>query len=400
MRIQLWSYNYDPEPTGIGPVSRVLAAGLRDRGHEVDVVAAHPHYPEPKWGVRRLPYREVRDGIPVLRLPLWVGRASAAERYRQELTYMASQFAALPVLGRPDVLVSVSPCFPALLPGIVNVRLRRLPWLLWLQDILPDGAAAVGLVRAGVVMSLARRLERTAYAQAHRITVPSQVFAQNLVGKGVSADRIAVLHNPATRTPGRSDGSSNGERPDGLRILAMGNIGHSQGLGPLAEAFERSPALAGHNVRLVIAGHGVAADEVRRVASGRIEMIGLVDDSRLESELQRADVGLVSQRYGGAEFNIPSKLMNFMTYGLPCLAAVNPDGEVARIVKEARCGWIVNSTRAEQLPEKIAELSVRREEIAERGDAAAEYARRHFSAARYVEQFEVPLREAIGAWTG
>lgn len=27
LRVQLWSYNYDPEPTGIGPVSRVLAEG-------------------------------------------------------------------------------------------------------------------------------------------------------------------------------------------------------------------------------------------------------------------------------------------------------------------------------------------------------------------------------------
>src|SRR5438445_1530913 len=84
VRIQLWSYNYDPEPTGIGIVSTVWARAMRDRGHEVEVVAAHPHYPEPQWGTRVLPYREVRDGIKVLRLPLWIGRGSAAERYRQE----------------------------------------------------------------------------------------------------------------------------------------------------------------------------------------------------------------------------------------------------------------------------------------------------------------------------
>ena len=31
LHVQLWSYNYDPEPTGIGPVSKVLAEGLRSR---------------------------------------------------------------------------------------------------------------------------------------------------------------------------------------------------------------------------------------------------------------------------------------------------------------------------------------------------------------------------------
>ena len=41
----------------------------------------------------------------------------------------------------------------------------------------------------------------------------------------------------------------------------------------------------------------------------------------------------MSQWHDGSEFNIPSKLMNFMAYGIPVLAAVNPDGEVARIVE-------------------------------------------------------------------
>src|ERR1700716_3616069 len=166
LRVQLWSYNYDPEPTGIGPVSRVLAEGLRDLGHRVDVVAAHPHYPEPMWGARRLPYRETRNGIEVLRLPLWVGRATTAERYRQELTYMASQFDALPALGRPDVVVSASPSFPALLPAIVNARVRRVPWLLWLLDVLPDGAASTGLVESGGVVALARWPRRAAPREA------------------------------------------------------------------------------------------------------------------------------------------------------------------------------------------------------------------------------------------
>ena len=69
LTIQLWSYNFDPEPTGIGIVSTAWARGQRDLGHQVEVVAAHPHYPEPRWGTRLMPYREIRDGIDVLRLP-------------------------------------------------------------------------------------------------------------------------------------------------------------------------------------------------------------------------------------------------------------------------------------------------------------------------------------------
>ncbi len=66
---------------------------------------------------RRLPYVEQRDGVRVVRLPLWVGKASTLERYRQELTFMASLAAAAPFTGRPDVLVSTSPAFLALASG-------------------------------------------------------------------------------------------------------------------------------------------------------------------------------------------------------------------------------------------------------------------------------------------
>src|SRR5205085_10210947 len=47
LRIQLWSAHYEPEPTGIGPMSRTFVDALRSRGHDVEVIAAHPHYPDP-----------------------------------------------------------------------------------------------------------------------------------------------------------------------------------------------------------------------------------------------------------------------------------------------------------------------------------------------------------------
>ena len=347
LKIQLWSYNYDPEPTGIGIVSTVWARGLRDRGHQVEVVAAHPHYPEPRWGTRVTPYREVRDGIPVLRLPLWIGRASAAERYRQELTFLAAQSAATPFLSRPDVLVSASPSFPALVPAVVNARARKIPWVLWLHDLLPDGATATGLVdEGGTVINLARRLERAAYSAADRIVVLSRAFTNNLLGKGVPREKVELIYDPATRTPRTLAAPGAGGGP--LRILSMGNIGHSQGLTSLVQAFERHPEI---NARLIITGTGVAADEAQaEIRTSRVEMLGMVDDARLEQELQQADVAFVSQRYDGSEFNIPSKLMNFMAYRLPVLAAVNPAGEVARIVEESRGGWIVDSSDPDAFP--------------------------------------------------
>jgi colanic acid biosynthesis glycosyl transferase WcaI len=395
LRIQLWSYNYAPEPTGIGPVSRVWAEGLRDRGHHVEVVAAHPHYPEPVWGSRLVPYREVRSEIPVFRLPLWIGRETAIERYRQELSFAAAQFAALPVLSTPDVLVSASPSFPALFPAIVNARMRRTPWVLWLHDILPDGAASSGIVDEGsIVIRASRRLESAAYREASRIVVLSRAFTGNLTEKGVSESKIQLIYDPATRVP-RCEPSF-GSHAGQPRLLSMGNIGHSQGLAPLVAAFERSDALAATPIRFVITGNGVAAEDTRsEIRSDRVQMPGVIDDDRLEAELQSATIAFVSQQHDGAEFNIPSKIMNFMAYGLPVLAAVNPSGEVARIVEQAEAGWVADSSDPDSFPRKLAEILGSPAEITARGRAAYQYAQRHFTQAAFAERFDDSLTQVV-----
>jgi colanic acid biosynthesis glycosyl transferase WcaI len=396
LRIQLWSYNFDPEPTGIGVVSTVWARGLRDRGHDVRVIAAHPHYPEPAWGTRMLPYREERDGIEVLRLPLWVGRATAAERYRQELTFMAAQSVATPFLSVPDVLVSASPSFPALLPALLNARARRIPWVLWLHDLLPDGATATGVVdEGGTAVRLARHLERAAYRVADRIVVLSRAFTDNLVAKGVPQDKIELIYDPATRVPAKQVAKL--DRSRGLRVLSMGNIGHSQGLTSLVRAFEAHPEITRDN-ELVITGTGVAAVEAKaEIRSDRVRMMGMLDDDRLEHELRCADVAFVSQRYEGSEFNIPSKLMNFMAYGLPILAAVNPAGEVARIVQQADAGWVVDSSDPAAFPREVARLMTASNEIGARAQNARRYAELHFTQSGFAARFEHTLSEVVSS---
>jgi colanic acid biosynthesis glycosyl transferase WcaI len=395
MAIQLWSYNYDPEPTGIGIVSKVWAHGLRDLGHRVQVVAAHPHYPEPRWGTSKRPYREVRDGIEVVRLPLWIGRATARERYRQELSFMAAQAAATPFLARPDVLVSASPSFPALLPAVANVRARRIPWVLWLHDLLPDGATATGLMQSdGIAISLARRLEQAAYRAADRVVVLSRSFISNLVDKGVPHDKIELIYDPATRVP--TSPAKPGPWGPGLRILSIGNIGRSQGLTALVSAFEDHPNMT-RDCSLTITGNGVAADEARaQIRSGRVRMPGLVEDDVLERELLRADVALVSQCYEGSEFNIPSKLMNFMAYGLPVLAVVNPGGEVARIVREARAGWVVDCSDPDAFTREVERLRNSPGDVRERGRRAYRYAEAHFTQAGFAARFERTLAAVAG----
>jgi colanic acid biosynthesis glycosyl transferase WcaI len=374
----------------MGPMAARWAEAMAARGHEVEVVTAHPHYPGPLWGRRSRPYRETRNGIPVLRLPLVIGHRTTAARITEEATYAASAAAAAAISTTPDVAVAVSPSFLGLFPVLASARLRGFPWVLWLEDILPDAAATTGLMREGLALRTAERLERFVYRSADRIVVISNAFRQNLLGKGVPGWKVTHIYNPYSRELGKARAATNGKAPP--RVLYMGNMGFSQNLPALVRAFELSPALD-DDVRLVLAGTGELARTVAaEVRSERVEMPGLLIEE-LEGELEQATVGLVPQRPDVDEFNLPSKLMNLMSRGVPVLASVSPRSEIARIVREAGAGWVVDAADPDGFPRALREILADRGELERRGTAGLEFARRNFTPDAVARRFEEVLHD-------
>jgi putative colanic acid biosynthesis glycosyltransferase WcaI len=393
LRVQLWSYNYAPEPSGIAPLSTALAGALSDRGHQVSVVAAHPHYPSAMWGRRLRPYREERDGIEVLRLPLWIGRETAGQRIRQELTYAAAQTLATPLLPGAEVIVAVSPSFPALAAAMAHARLRRVPWVLWLQDILPEGAMTTGMIdRESVLLSAARAFERAAYTQAKEIVVISHSFAENLRRKGVDPEKISVIYNPAPGNGGRRQVE---RRPVPGRVLCMGNIGHSQGLAGVVGAFQASEELEAGGAELRIAGDGVEAEAVRAaIATDRVTMLGVLFEE-LADELATAAVGLVTQRADITEFNVPSKLMNYMRHGVPVVGLLRPESEAARLIERSGAGWVLDAGHPEVFGRDLADVLADAGELRRRGEAGRAFAEREFTPEQAARRFDDVLRRAV-----
>jgi colanic acid biosynthesis glycosyl transferase WcaI len=314
---------------------------------------------------------------------------------RQEASFALSLAAATPFLGRPDVVVAVSPCFPALATTIAFGRARRVPWILWLQDLVTEGAATTGLLDAdSQVVRASRRLEDVAYREASSVVVISETFRGKLLERGIDAARVRRVYNPATR-PVSARVLSPSQPP---YVLSMGNIGHSQGLDAIVSAFERSDDLATRGVRLVITGHGMAAEDVRSVrTTDRVDMPGLVAVEELEGLLEGAALGLVSQRDDIDEFNLPSKLMNFMAKGVPVLASVRPGSEVAELVKRAGAGWVVPSRDADAFAAAIVAATADPGELARRGAAGHAYAEREFTPSACADAFIDLMERAISA---
>ena len=239
------AHRHRPGEQGAGPRACATAATTSRSSRRIRTTRS-------RAGARRsCPTARSATGSPSCACRCGSAARARRERYRQELTFMAAQFAALPALGRPDVVVSASPSFPALLPAMVNARARRMPWVLWLHDILPDGAASTGLVDdSSPVIKAARQLERAAYRDADRIVVP-----------------LARVHAEPGRE-GRTGGQDRADlRPRDARRRRSRRVSH--------ERERRAAGRAEHGQHRLLAGAGAAgrapssARRVREPTSAR-----------------------------------------------------------------------------------------------------------------------------------
>jgi glycosyltransferase involved in cell wall biosynthesis len=200
VRIAYLSHYFPPESNA--PASRVheLSRALVAAGHTVHVVTGQPNYPKGVIfpGYRAAEYRrEQIDGIDVRRVPT-LATANRGVLVRG-LGYMALppiQVLAGLALPPVDVVLATSPQILTGLAGLVLARLRRVPFVLEVRDLWPDGIVATGIKPAGHPMIRALELlERTLYRGAAGIVSVTDGFVDHFVARGVPRERVAVVKN-------------------------------------------------------------------------------------------------------------------------------------------------------------------------------------------------------------
>ncbi|MDQ6699056.1 MAG: glycosyltransferase family 4 protein, partial [Acidobacteriota bacterium] len=195
---------YWPEPTGIAPMATDLAEWLAGLGWKVTVVTGFPLMPD--WeiygGYRgKLYQRQTRNKTEIFRS--WVycparSKKGVMKTWKRVLFDTTLVFtASLTLLSRksPDVIVAIGPPLQTGLASLLLKKLWRCPVLYWMQDIVPDAAVNVGMMRDGIALKVARRIESAVYLGADRIGIISDGFRQNVLSKNVPVHKQAFLPN-------------------------------------------------------------------------------------------------------------------------------------------------------------------------------------------------------------
>ncbi|MEA5505103.1 glycosyltransferase family 4 protein [Halotia wernerae UHCC 0503] len=368
MRILIYSYNYYPEPIGIAPLMTELAEGLAKRGHEVRVVTAMPNYPERQIyeGYRgKLYLIEYKNGVQIQRSYVWIRpQPNLLDRVLLDASFVVTSFLPALIGWRPDVILSTSPSLPVCVPTALLGWLRACPVVLNLQDILPEAAVHVGILKNKLLIKLFAGLEKFAYRSASKISVIADGFVENLLSKGVASDKIEQIPNwvdvnfirplPKENNPFRAAHNLNGK----FVVQYSGNIALTQGL----ETVVQAASLLRHipEIAFVIVGEAKGLQRLQQYCldcgADNVLLLPFQPREHLPQMLAAADVGLVVQKKNVISFNMPSKIQVLLASGRALVASVPSNGTAARAVRQSGGGVIVPPEDHQALAMAILEL--------------------------------------------
>lgn len=405
MRVLVLSQYYDPEPI---PKPSEVAEGLDRRGHDVTVIAGLPNYPTGSLyaGYHIVPWmhERVRE-IPVARvfeLP-YHGR-SAVGRVVNYLSFMTSAIVGGLFVARPDVIYVWHPPLTVAVAASVIGALRRVPFVLDVQDIWPEAVISSGVVREGFFADVMRRLERFVYGRAQRILVVTEGAERNLLAKNVPREKLIVLPNwisgdiaiaPSSEAVRRARAELDAD--DAFIVTFAGNLGALQ---DLATVLEASEPLQRHPTKIAIRiiGDGSERKRLEEVARSRglenVRFLGPYPSARMPAFFAASDALLV--HLNASELNeliLPTKTLTYMAAGRPVIAATG--GATAQLIDRSRAGLSTQGGDPAALAAAIIEMAELPD--AERkamGDRARAVALTEFDRDRLIDRLGSVLAEA------
>lgn len=405
MHILFVALNFHPDRLGNAPIITDLAAGLVRRGHRVSVVCAMPHHEtgaiDPAY--RGLLWqRDIVQGVQVLRV--WV---ATGERFLLKLANYASFSAiaslAASLIPSPDVIFSPSPPITLGLVDALLARLKGAPFVFNLQDVFPDVAVQLGVLRRPSVIAGFRRIESFTYRHAAKIAVLSPGMAALLERKGVPREKLVIIPNCVDVEGIRPLESSRlrhtlGFGAEQFVVGFAGRIGYSQGLETLIDA---AGLLAGEpRIRFLVIGSGAARDDLERQARerglGNVTFLPTRPREELADALAAADLHLVPLRRGLASYSVPSKLLGVMAAGRPALASLEEDSDAAHLIAEAGCGQVIPPEDAPAMADAIRGYAADPERCRREGQAGRRHLVAHFHPETMIDRYEALFTQVAG----
>jgi colanic acid biosynthesis glycosyl transferase WcaI len=313
--------------------------------------------------------------------------------------FLFSWRCALSVAKRGDILVAMTDPPMISVVAMLVAKQRKARLVNWVQDIYPEIAVQFGVpfVKWPVRQFFSYLRDRSLRAAKANVVL-GQLPAKQLLSRPVLAGPVNIIHNWSD-----DDGIMPIDNSENILRQAWGLtnkfvVGYSGNLGRTHEyqtMLDASERLRHHphlTFLFIGGGHHVneLAHEVQKRSLDQLyRFVPYQEDAALKYSLCVPDVHWISLRPEFEGLIVPSKFYGIAAAGRPMIAITAKDGELARLISEHRCGFVVEPGDIDTLEKVVSRLSIDVELRTTMGTRARSMLDAHFT-----------RRKAFDLWRG
>lgn len=410
MRCVIVTCVFPPEPVVSAKTSNDIAHELVACHHNAKVIAPWPNRPAgklyPGFSRRLFLAQPPPDSFEIVRCFSFLSpQSSVLGRLAENLSFGLTSAWQLFVSDKPNVVYVNT--WPIVAAGLICLvaRLRRIPTVISVQDVYPESLFSQNrFLLQSHLAGLLRWMDRAIARSSQDVIVISERFAQIYRDdRQVPAQNVHVVPNwvdeqQVVPDEGRAQLRAEVGVGEGEFLLVYGgNIGAAAGVEGVIEAMGCLPAAS--RPHFLIAGSGASLAACRSLASavapGAISFYTPWPAEKTSPVYAAADLLVLPTQGAQSLVSVPSKLIGYMLSARPIIAQAMSGSDLAGVIGEAGCGWVVEPNQPERLADAInSAMRLSPAALRERGQAGRVYALRHFTRTVCLPQVIAILEEA------
>ena len=348
-KILLISQVFYPDEVSTANLFTNLCSVLAGDGVDVEVWCAQPSY----TNFEKQPQNVVLNGINIRFLPSTNFKKSLLiGRLVNYLSFTLSVSLRLLFSGEKTVVFThtTPPTLGIVLSFICSLKNRKFVYVL--LDIFPEGLVRLGKVsKKNTLIKLWQKLFIASLKRSNRIIVIGRDMMKWIgeiySGALSKSEYIPLWQDDSLILPleySANDLVLEYNLLDKFVVQYSGNMGLWNEMGTLGKAVKCNV----EGVTFMFVGGGMRKGELYNQFSSEIQKnvisLSFQPNNKLNKVLSACHIGLVSLRDGLEGMAVPSKIYGIMAAGIPIIALVPANSEIAYIVREENCGFVVNPT--------------------------------------------------------
>lgn len=395
MNILIVTDAYPPELRSSAELMQGLAIALQKRGHGVSVVtSARKNEVREEDGiqvvrVRTLPHHDVSfvlKGLSWLLMPRLFWRAVKKN------------------CKNIDVAIVHSPPLPLAWVAEQAKKRHKAKYILNVQDIFPQNAIDLGVLRNKHVIKFFERMERRAYKSCDVIATPSHEHKNYLVEKrGVLEEKIQVIYHwvdikPFAEAKNTGTFRKKYNLENKFVVFFGGVMGPSQALDILIRLGKRVEK-SHPDIAFLVCGDGSEKERLlnmkKKENADNVYFENWVPKEEYRNLVKEMDVGLITLTAKNTTPAVPAKLMGYLAAELPALGFLHEKSEAHRIIKEAECGASAMYEDEDACLQALLSLYNNKARLKELGENGLRYAEKFLTPEVCIEKWEAVISRDV-----